>query len=99
MSKLNGIHRILTARERLIAAEQALYAACQQDLPLGTDVSYEHGGTEVHATVIEYDPTFGWKIKVRGRTGRDYWLDVDRILDARRPTQDALGGAETPPAD
>ena len=82
MSNPNGIKKILAARAAIKAAEAALSAAIVEELPVGADISYEHGDNEIIATVVYRPDRLSTNIKVRGQTGREYWIDVARITGA-----------------
>ena len=59
-------------------------AAIVDELPVGTEISYEHGDNEIIATVVYQLPRSAFDIKVCGQTGREYWIDVARITGAWR---------------
>lgn len=86
MSNPNGIKKILAARAAIKAAEAALSEAIAEELPVGTDISYEHDSNEIIATVV-YCPDrlrLLSSIKVCGQTGREYWIDQSCITGAWR---------------
>jgi hypothetical protein len=48
--------------------------------PVGSEVYYEHGERLRRAIVVKH-PHFGHlRVKVRGVTGKEYWIDVWNLL-------------------
>lgn len=49
-----------------------------EGFPIGADFTYRHGDHLRVVDVVDHSP-YG-RIKVRGVTGNDYWLDYARLL-------------------
>jgi hypothetical protein len=69
--------RIRFWQQKISEATHALRAATKEELPVGSVVEYSHGRNKIQAEII-YDNGHG-DLKVRGKSGREYWIDVDRV--------------------
>jgi hypothetical protein len=75
------MHRIHFWRKKVREAAHSLHAAMLAELPVGTSVEYllgDHTITVIviaHGSVQRLDPN----LKVRGKSGKEYWIDLSRI--------------------
>jgi hypothetical protein len=79
----SGIPKLLKLRTRMAALKKEREQVMREELPLDTEVVYLRGQTEITAVVVGHH-FMGDALKVRGKTST-YWLDVDRVIRARRP--------------
>jgi hypothetical protein len=59
---------------------QKVYEAMVAELPIGSLVTYEHGEHVITVEVIEHARGID-SVKVRGRSGKEYWLDLSRLSE------------------
>lgn len=50
-----------------------------QAFPIGSKIYYHHGSTERAAIVMEHFAAFH-RIKVKGTTGAEYWIDLKKLI-------------------
>lgn len=84
MPNHKGILRISQLREQIDQLNQQLEQIIREDLPVGTEVSYEHGANEVMVIVDEHIRTGHWMWVRNRRSGKRYQLHVSRITGAWR---------------
>ena len=75
-SKTQSLRQIM---DRIRELRKLAAASLEKQFPVGTEISYRHGDCVRHAEVIELYG-FGLRIKVRGVTGAEYWIDANKCI-------------------
>jgi hypothetical protein len=71
--------------DKIDAEHDKAVAAMKDAFPIGTEVNWTHGHHQRFAEVVEHNP-HNLRLKVRGATGKEYWLHVPGILDSMLET-------------
>ena len=71
--------KLIVALDRYDTLRDDIGELMVKALPIGTGVEYTHGVYNLSATVVGHSK-FAHSVKVRGVTGKEYWIDLRRLI-------------------
>jgi len=66
-------------RLEMVALNGRAAAAFRCQHPVGSIAYYQSGNNWIEAVMMDYGCSQNLRVKVRGRSGKEYWIYADRI--------------------